>query len=163
MDSTPNQPQPSSSRRQATEKARQAAIAKREKEQQRWASSAVAKQLYAGRWNDGQEDGIDDGMDVAAGWKPAGPGNRQIGTHPGGNSRIRFKEPSGRTQNEQKTDRTMTRMIVTIGATINTRITQLIPSPIQKHSIVCAATGCSFSNSSLGQHIAKGSEIETNF
>ncbi|KAI1717964.1 hypothetical protein DdX_06373 [Ditylenchus destructor] len=27
--------------------------------------------LYAGRWNDGQEDGIDDGMDVAAGWKPA--------------------------------------------------------------------------------------------
>ncbi|KAI1709346.1 hypothetical protein DdX_11420 [Ditylenchus destructor] len=42
-----------------------------------------------GRWNDGLEDGIDDGMDVAAGWKPAGPGNRQIGTHPGGNGRIR--------------------------------------------------------------------------
>ncbi|KAI1692595.1 hypothetical protein DdX_21165 [Ditylenchus destructor] len=31
----------------------------------------IGSKLYAGRWNDGQEDGIDDGMDVAAGWKPA--------------------------------------------------------------------------------------------
>ncbi|KAI1694000.1 hypothetical protein DdX_20344 [Ditylenchus destructor] len=27
--------------------------------------------LSAGRWNDGLEDGIDNGMDTAAGWKPA--------------------------------------------------------------------------------------------
>ncbi|KAI1702346.1 hypothetical protein DdX_15528 [Ditylenchus destructor] len=44
MDSTPNQSQASSSRRDDTEKGRQAAIAKREKEQERKAKIAAAKQ-----------------------------------------------------------------------------------------------------------------------
>ncbi|KAI1701418.1 hypothetical protein DdX_16096 [Ditylenchus destructor] len=34
-------------------------------------SKTIYPMLYAGRWNDGLEDGIDNGMDVAAGWKPA--------------------------------------------------------------------------------------------
>ncbi|KAI1696122.1 hypothetical protein DdX_19211 [Ditylenchus destructor] len=44
MDSSPNQPQASSSRRDDTEKARKAAIAKREKQQQRLEKFAAAKQ-----------------------------------------------------------------------------------------------------------------------